>query len=248
MYLYIYDAFLSQPKYASFLAGVERRVTDLDIKGKIARLNILKNTKELITDAVKAGVTTVVAIGDDQTFAKIINVIAPLQVTLGLIPAENNSKIARVLGVPPREPACDVLAARIIKRLDLGIINNYYFLNTAEITNAKISIDCDTYSVEPTTAMNVVRICNVGAFGGEVYSNPTDGILEAVITPIQQRWFSKHSLKPTILPFKKIRINAEDEDGASILTDEQVILKTPADVRIAPGQLKVIVGSNRMFE
>ena len=249
MYLYIYDSFLSHQKYASPLAAIEHRVTDLDVKGKIARLTILKNVKELILDAVKSGVTTIVAVGDDQTFAKIINVIANLNVTLGIIPIDNSSKIARVLGVPPCELACDVVASRIIKKLDLGKINDYYFLNAAEITNANISLLSDSYSVMPTTKLNSIRICNFGWRNDEMISDPTDGVLEAVITPIKSTWLSKKSLEPTVLPFRKIRINATDEtEEVSILTDEQIILKTPAQVEIAPKKLKIIVGSNRLFD
>ncbi len=248
MYLYIYDSLLSHQKYSSFLTNVERRCTDLGINGKIVRLTILKNIKEVVTDAVKRGVTTIVAVGDDQTFAKIINTIAPLDVTLGLIPSDNSSRIARVLGIPPKELACDVIAGRIVKKLDLGRINNYYFLNAAEITNAKVQITCNGYSLAPLTELNTVRICNVGSYGGPIRSNPMDGRLEAIITPIQGGWLSKKELQPTVLPFTKIRIQATGEDVVSILTDEQIILKTPADVEIAPGKLKVIVGTNRMFE
>lgn len=248
MYLYIYDSFLSHQKHASLLAAIERRVTDLDIKGKIARLTILKNVKELVTDAVKSGVTTVVPVGDDQTFAKIINVIAPLDVTLGIIPVDKNSKIARILGVPPRELACDVIASRIIKKLDLGKINNYYFLNTAEIANAKVRINCGTFSVQPTSEHHIIRLCNAGWLNNAMLSNPTDGILEAIITPIETRWLIKRILKPTVVPFTKLQITAEEEGGVSILTDEQIILKTPADVEVMPKRLKVIVGTKRLFD
>ena len=247
MYLYIYDSFLSHQKYASLLAAIEQRVVDLDIKGKIARLSILKNTLELVRDAVRYGVTTVVAIGDDQTFAKIINIIAPLDVTFGIIPVDGKSKIARVLGVPPKELACEVIAARIVKKLDLGKINNYYFLSSAEISNAKVSITCGSYTLQPTTELNTVRICNFGWNKASATSDPTDGILEAIITPFIQKWLTKKELEPTVLPFTKIRINSEVEGGAAILTDEQIILKTPADVEIAPHMLKVIVGTNRLF-
>src|SRR3989344_4656027 len=246
MYLYIYDSFLSEPKYSGLLSSVERRITDLDIKGKIARLSILKNTKELILDAVKNGYTTIVAVGDDQTFAKIINVIAPLDVTFGVIPSDAKSSIARVLGIPPRELACDVLAARSVKKLDLGKINNYYFLNAAEIQNAKVSINCNGYEVMPTTTRNTVRISNIISATDAVKSNPTDGILEAIITPISTRLFMHHALHPTVLPFTKIRIHTDEEGGASILTDEHTILKTPAVVEIAPKQLRIIVGTNRL--
>src|SRR3989339_1961009 len=140
MYLYIYDSFLNDKKYSDLLISIEKRLTDLGIKGKIARLSILKNMKEMIMDGVKEGVQTVVAIGNAQTFAKVINVVADLDVALGLIPVDNNNPIAKVLGIPPKVMACDVLASRIIKKIDLGKINNYYFLNTAQIENGDVTI------------------------------------------------------------------------------------------------------------
>jgi diacylglycerol kinase family enzyme len=248
MYLYIYDSFLSHQKFNTLLSNIEQRVNNLGITGKIARLTILKNMQELISDAVKAGVTTIVAVGDDQTFAKIINAIAPLKVTLGLIPSDGSSKIARVLGVPPKEAACDVVAARIVKQIDLANINGYYFINSAIISNAKVQITCDGYSLAPLTELNTVRICNAGCDGASATSNPMDGKLEAIITPIQSGWLAKKEIQSTVLPFTKIRIQSAGEDVVSIVTDEQVVLKTPASVEVAPGRLRVIVGVNRVFE
>lgn len=247
MYLYIYDSFLSEPKYSGMLSAIERRIADLDIRGRVSRLSVLKNIKELVSDAIKAGYTTIIAVGDDQTFAKVINVIANYDVTFGIIPADGTSTVARVLGVPPRELACDVIAARIVKRLDLGKINNYYFLNAAEIQNAKITILCNNFTVSPTTNNNIVRIANILSDTKVVTSDPTDGILEAIITPIRRSLFMRRQLRPTVLPFTKLRVIAEDEGGAAILTDNQMVLKTPADVEIAPQKIRIIVGTKRLF-
>lgn len=247
MYLYIYDAFLSHQRWQQFLEAVERRVTDLGIAGKIARLTILKNIRELVQDAVRAGVKTIVAIGDDQTFTKMINVVADLNITLGLIPATTNSNIARALGIPPRELACDVLAARIVRKIDLGKINDYFFLDSAHIVNADVRITGDGFSVKPLTRLNTIQLCNVRQADSRVVSNPTDGVLEAVITPVQSSWLSRRRLTSTILPFTRLRIDAAGHD-ASIITDDQVILKTPARVEIVPRKLKVIVGSRRCFD
>lgn len=246
MYLYIYDSFLSDQKYESTLTAIERRVTDLGIQGKIARLSVLKNIKELVQDAVKNGVKTVVAIGDDQTFSKMINIVAELDVTLAIIPVVTNSTAARVLGIPPKELACDVLAARIIRKIDLGKINNYFFLNSAELTNAKVRIVCDGYTLKPVTELNSIKLCNVGVHSSQSISNPTDGVLEAIITPIRGGWLSKKHMTPTVLPFKKISLESDEE--AAIVTDNQVVLKTPAEVIVAPHKLNVIVGNQRLFE
>jgi diacylglycerol kinase family enzyme len=248
MYLYIYDSFLNDKKYADLLIKIEKRLTDLGIKGRIARLSILKNMKELIMDGVKEGVETVVAIGNSKTFAKIINIVADLDVTLGLIPVDNDNSIARILGIPPRALACDVLASRIVKKIDLGKINGYYFINTAEIVNGDVVIEYGDFKVEPTTEKNHITLYNFATNPASRRSSPVDGILEAVITPIKSGLFGHKKISQTVLPFTRIKIGSNAEEQVSILTDEQIITKTPAEIRVVPQKLRVIVGSDRAFD
>ena len=248
MYLYIYDSFLNDKKYTDSLIKIEKRITDLGIKGKIARLSVLKNMKELITDGVKEGVHTVVAIGNAQTFAKVINIVADLDLTLGLIPIDNNNPIAKILGIPPKDLACDVLASRIIKKIDLGKINNHYFINTAEIENGDVVIEYDDFKVEPTTNEHNIILSNFASEGNIFNSSPVDGILEAVITPIRSTLFGKKKISGTVLPFTKIKINSNQEEQIAILTDQQIIMKTPAEISVSPQKLKIIVGSERDFD
>ena len=248
MYLYIYDSFLNDKKYTDSLIKIEKRITDLGIKGKIARLSVLKNMKELITDGVKEGVHTVVAIGNAQTFAKVINIVADLDLTLGLIPIDNNNPIAKILGIPPKDLACDVLASRIIKKIDLGKINNHYFINTAEIENGDVVIEYDDFKVEPTTNEHNIILYNFASDGNIFNSSPVDGILEAVITPIRSTLFGKKKISGTVLPFTKIKINSNQEEQIAILTDQQIIMKTPAEISVSPQKLKIIVGSERDFD
>jgi diacylglycerol kinase family enzyme len=248
MYLYIYDSFLNDKKYTDTLIKIEKRITDLGIKGKIARLSVLKNMKELITDGVKEGVHTVVAIGNAQTFAKVINVVADLDLTLGLIPVDNNNPIAKILGIPPRDLACDVLASRIIKKIDLGKINNHYFINTAEIENGDVVIEYNDFKVEPTTDEHKITLYNFATSGNISGSSPADGILEAVIAPIKSTLFGKKKIPFTVLPFTKIKIGSNQEEQVAILTDQQIIMKTPAEISVAPQKLKIIVGGERGFD
>jgi len=245
MYLYIYDSFLSNPKYTGVLSKIEQRVTDLDVKGKIARLTLLRNIKELISEGIKEGVKTVVAIGDDQTFAKVINVAADLNVVLAFIPVVDDSKFAKMLGIPPRELACDILSGRIIKKIDLGKINNQYFLNSAEISNAAVSIKCNKFQIQPTTKLHKIDILNFGT--SERPSNPTDGFMEAIITPLKKGFFKLRALQSTKLPFTKISISSLGDEPVSILMDQQQIIKTPALIEIVPDALRIIVGSQRAF-
>ncbi len=248
MYLYVYDSFLNDKKYNSLLIKIEQRITDLGIKGRVAKLSILKNMKELISDAVKEGVETVVVVGDNQTFSKVINVIASLDVTLGIIPVDNNNNIAEVLGVPPKVLACEVLASRIIKKIDLGKINNHYFINTAEIINRDVDIQFDNFNVQPTTTDSHIALCNFPN-NQNISANisPVDGILEAIITPVKKGVLGKKNISGTILPFSKIKITSNEEDQVPIIADKNIVMKTPAEVSVEQQKIKVIVGPDRLF-
>lgn len=254
MYLYIYDSFLNNKKYAGVLARIESRLADLDIKGKICRLSILKNMKEVVEDGVNQGIKTVVAVGDDLTFSKIVNIIADLDITLGLIPVNGKSKIAHILGIPNNEYACEVLAQRLIKKLDLGKINQQYFIDSATITSPEVTLEFDNYKISPVTKHSLVSLCNLGFLSGnqtiykERLSNPADGLLEAVVAPLKKGILNKlkGTIKQSIFPFTKIKVGSTGEPAA-IVIDQQAVSKTPAIVTVAPKKLNVIVGSKRLF-
>lgn len=251
MYLYIYDSFLNQKKYFNLLNRIENRLADLEIKGKICRLNILKNMKEVIEDGIKQGVNTIVAVGDDLTFSKIVNIIAELNVTLGIIPV-TKSKIAEILGVPLGEKACDVLAQRLIQKLDLGKINQQYFIDSATINDPDVVLNFEKFQISPVAKNALVSICNLGFLttNQSIYkqrlSIPTDGLLEAVIAPIKSGFLIKKIDRQSIFPFKKIIIGSKAEP-VTITIDQQAVFKTPVEVTIAPKKLKVIVGNKRLF-
>ncbi|KKQ56205.1 MAG: hypothetical protein US74_C0017G0013, partial [Parcubacteria group bacterium GW2011_GWA2_38_13] len=73
MYLYLYDNSLNSNKYHKLLSHIEMRLTDLGIGGKISRLSPLKNLQDLISDEIRFGVKTIVAVGNDETVSMVIN-------------------------------------------------------------------------------------------------------------------------------------------------------------------------------
>lgn len=249
MYFYIYDIFLNNKKFNNILSKIETRLSDLDIKGKICRLNLLKNLKELLEDAKKNGIKTVVAVGDDSTFNKIINVAINLDLTVGYIPLIKTSKIAEILGILPFEGACDILAQRIIKKLDIGKINNYYFIDSAKIINENVIIKLNNFSITPLNN-NHIYFCNLGVelLNYQYRCHPADGLLELIIIPEQKKLLfrTKKTAKQSMFPFTKIKVNAVN-DQATITIDNKLVVKTPADIEIVPEKLKIIVGTNRHF-
>lgn len=258
MYFYLYDSFLSHKKYATVLTKIENRLIDLGINGKIEKMSILKSLKEVIENNIKSGIDTVIAVGNDKTFAKVVPLVAGKNgVTLGFIPI-GESLIARVLGLPRGEKACDVLSARLIEKIDLGKVNNHYFFSTLEISQAKPLVLEDNNGHFRITSLNQgnhFKICNLSILAWEKQPNlkglsdPRDGLLEAIFTPAQKNIFGQTKLdfnKISVFPIKKIKIKSS-EDSIPIIADGETIVKTPVTVQVMPRKLKLIVSKGRQF-
>lgn len=253
MYLYVYDLFLQDRKYAAVLARIEGRVLELGIQGKTERLTVLKQLKEIIEDGIRQGAKTVVAVGNDATIREVIRLTAKHNVTLGFIPLGEPAHIASFLGIPTGEAACDILSARIIERIDLGMINGQYFFSSIDLPGAAVTLECDgKYHVTSTAAESRVSIRNVGDLGGEQlsYSHPQDGLLEAVVqgaAPSRFSFFSRGASKPSVFPIKRMRVTATATEAVSVVADGHFVVKTPLTVEIAPRKLSLIVGKERRF-
>ena len=254
MYLYLYDSFLNKKKYNTVLARIETRLTDLGIGGKIFRLSPLRNVEELIADEIRGGTKTIVVVGNDKTLNQIVNISAQHDCTIGLIPIGPDNTIARIIGIPENEAACNVLAARMVKRIDLGKINNVYFLSSLQLDGAAVTLRCENqYVVTPPRPRSSVTVCNLrplAATGlGAAYFNPEDGLLEVLVQPPASGLFKmrKGSIaSQSVIPFKKLLITSRGS-STSVLTDGQQIIKTPASVEVAPRKLRLIVGKERRF-
>lgn len=246
MYYYLYDSSLSDKKYQNELARIETRLTDLGINGKINRLSFLKNISQIITEEAKRGIKTVVVVGNDKTINQIINLTANLNLTLGLIPVGPNNRIAKLLGIPEGEKACDILSARIIKRLDLGRINNYYFLTCIEMIGEKISLACDNnFFINLEKEKNIINVSNLN-FYRQTLTNPKDGQLDLFIEQSRKRLWRKKEISLSRFQNKLIEINSP-QSIPILINDEKRIVKTPAHIKISNKKLKIIVGKNRSF-
>lgn len=245
------------------LSKIEMRLTDLGIGGKICRMSPLKNIQGLIQDEIRFGVKTIVVVGNDETVASVVNNITNYNmITLGIIPIGEKNRIARALGIFNEMNACDILAARKIEKIDLGKINNIYFISGIRIT-AENSIDLyfeDKYHIISQTHYCDINICNLQPTFFEdrekKLCNPKDGFLEALIQPVQEMSESffgflkkglkkgKNKIKESIIPFKKIYV--QSQKSVTVTTDGHKILKPPVQIEVVPKKLRVIVGRKQV--
>lgn len=246
MYYYLYDSKLSDKKYNNVIAQIETRLTDLGINGKINRLSFLKNINQVLAEEVKRGVKTIVIIGDDKTFGQVINLIAEFNITIGLIPIGPNNTIANLLGIPLDDAACDIISSRIIKKIDVGKINNYYFLTSLEIGGKNITLECDkNFFINLADNNNIINISNLNNCYN-IFSNPTDGKLDIFIENIQNKIFRKNISSLSYFKNSTIRVTG-DKTIPIFLSDEKKIIKTPAEISVEQKKLKIIVGKKRYF-
>lgn len=249
MNIFIYDSFLNHKKYDRLLARVETRITDLGLNGKISRLSLTRNISETVKNELKRGAKTIVAVGNDETVNQIINSLAGSQVPLGIIPiGEENNDIAKSLGIDSADSACDILSARLLAKLDLGLANGIYFLSNASIENQNTTISMsDNYTIE-ATKKGLIHIFNLADPEIKLPPNikvaPDDGTLElAICARGGKNIFSRHD-DQSIFKIKKITIT---NPKTQLILDGVVTLNTPAEITVVKQILNVIVGKNRNF-
>jgi len=224
---------------------MEIRLTDLGLNGKIIRLSGIKNIKGTIQNEIKLGAKTIIAVGNNQTVNKIIGAIIDTDIysdfqkktLLGIIPLGDDNSIAASFGIKNEEEACNILLARRVEKIDLGLVGKHYFLNQARIQSLGTTINIDNYSLE-IMERGEVKIINLLSDPKEtIKSNPHDGLLDIVIDTRKK--------DRTFLTVPKLKISNPQE---KLIIDGVLDIKTPVEVEIMRDKVNVIVGKNRLFE
>lgn len=257
MYYYIYDSFLVDKKHERVLAGIETRLTDLGITGKIGRLTPFTNAKGLIRDEAKRGAETVVVVGNDETIAKVIEGIGDAKITLGIIPVGTPTSIARALGIPDGVDACDILSKRVTQKVDLGVVNGRFFLSQLRIVSGNVSIESEgKYRVTALCADCDITISNLRDADapardshGYASGDPMDGWLDALITPRVAGFSSvfgrKEDKASSVIPMRRASVTAQEPISA--IADGRAFTNDILSIEIVPDKLRIITGRERAF-
>lgn len=250
MYQYIYDNFLSEKRHAKTLAELENRLTDLGIHGRIDRMHPLKSLRESIDDGLRKGVRTIIAVGGDETFKKVLDVLPGKNVVMGYIPFVSPSPIAEMLGIPEGVAACDLLSARLTETLDIGRVNGQYFLTAVSFPAEEMQIECEGKYRIVLGRGGRVSVCNtttIGATHAVTHTgNPFDGYLDAVFVPGTKRFlFRTQGATKSVLLLKKIVARASKP--FTLIADGRALQQQTAEIDVAAERLRVIIGKGRTF-
>jgi len=239
MYYYIYDADLADKKYHKQLVRIEKRLTDLGVNGKVHHLSFLKNISQIIDEEIKRGISALVIVGDDSTVGQLINLLPDNQIPIGIIPINTGGSniIAQSMGINNADIACDILSARIIEDINIGIINQYKFITSLLITNQSCTIECDhNYSISIDNHHSV-EINNL--------RSNQDDYIQIIIRHHTRNWLAiRHQSSNSIIRARKVNITSQQSVTINI-KDENKIIKTPATISILKNHLSFIVGKNR---
>lgn len=233
---------------------VEHRLIDLGINGRVERMAVFKNMRELIEDAIKREAHTVVAVGNDATFSKALSAVAPFPaVSLGFIPMEENTVFGKLLGIPTGPAACDILSKRLLQQVDLGRLAKTFFITSAEVAlHPSVSVECDgLYSISALKADTSVRIDTIGPVltqGLGRLARADDGKIEVVLTPAMPKGMFSRKVgeAPSVFPVTRVKITASE--SLSVTVDGEVVGKTPCEIEVIPKGVKLIVGKDRLLK
>jgi YegS/Rv2252/BmrU family lipid kinase len=113
------------------LPGVQAELQRLGVEHRVEQTRSLEHAGELALDATAAGETTV-TLGGDGLVGAAAGALKHTGGVLGVLPGGRGNDFARVLRIP-LEPvaACAVIAANVVRELDLGVVNERTFISIA---------------------------------------------------------------------------------------------------------------------
>lgn len=239
MFFYLYDTFVLDKSNGATLDKVESRVIELGINGRVEKLTPLRNMKDIIENGIKNDAHTIVAVGNDQTFLRAMQVVAQhTGCVMGYVPFEP-SALSELFGIPSALEGCDALSRRITKLISLGKANQTFFLrNLTGTLPAQTKIKCnDGWGITTQTTQTGLLVENArGQL--DVQLAPQAGSAGFLRKP--------KALHATRLTVNKVTIDHPDQP-VSVLLDDITTLKCPVTCLTKAKALKVIVGKQRQI-
>ncbi|MDD5251784.1 MAG: diacylglycerol kinase family protein [Patescibacteria group bacterium] len=256
MYYYIYDGFLADRKHERTVAAIETRLTDLGLSSKIGRLTPFTNAKGLVRDEVRRGAKTIVAVGNDETVAQVVSAIGDADVTLGIIPVGQTTWVARALGIPEGEAACETLSKRVTQMIDLGRVNGQHFLSRVSVPFGHFTVEGEgSFRICPQVADCEMIVSNLRSpdvalceAGGRLPGDPQDGFLDVLVLTRPStigRLTGRGPSQQTVIPLRRLSIHAEEPITVSV--DGWKMTNKDFLIEIVPERLKIITGKERLF-
>lgn len=252
MYYYIVDPKeFSQKSFERIQNKLYSSLSDYRISGETVRVSSLRTIPQLVEVAFAHSAKTIIAVGNDETLNDVINAVKGREVIIGFIPLQD-CEMGLMLGLRSIESACKTLALRRIALLDLGGVNNNYFLNRisfglsadGQLANffnfSALRKIFNTPSFEVKFSANNSFSGKLSVIAGLILNsryhespsalaNPTDGVLDILLLPKLSR--------TTILKYRKDIAKGQFENipQASLLHVNKMEITAPEGMPLRVG-------------
>lgn len=196
-------------KYEKLQTELQGLLAEFKIAGETARVTPLRSVQELVDTASQRGAKTLIACGNDDTFNLMLAALKGRDFTLGFIPFDEKSNLAKILGIDNIFVGVKTIAGRRIEKIDLAKIAGNYFISYLEFgvmsqniknsglwQNLKLlSSEAKSFSIRVDESYNVTieglggLVANIrsGSSKNEKIANPTDGNLDLLILERQNK-------------------------------------------------------------
>src|SRR3989338_6793005 len=196
MYYYIVDPQkISQREFERVQNLLYSSLSEYHISGEVMRVTGLRTINQLVENAFAHGAKTLVAVGSDDTLHDVINAVRGREVTIGFIPIFD-TEISKLLGVTDIPQADKTIGARRMAELDLGVVNNNYFLSKLsfglgaeasgrfKIFNFKLIKSLfNLPQIEVKFSANNQYQATISVVGGLIINSLTDGVFNVMLLP-----------------------------------------------------------------
>ncbi len=144
MYFYIFDP--GKDKEVKYFERIQGRLLNLlaesHIEGETYRVTAIRTVELLVDQAVGLEAKTIIVVGGDSTLNRTINALVRRQadITVGFVSLDQDSRLGQIFGISSDiEQSVKTLAGRLVANLDLGEINEHYFLSKVELGENQFS-------------------------------------------------------------------------------------------------------------
>lgn len=204
MHYYILDqGQLPIDKYEKLQTELSGLLAEFKVAGETARVTPLRTVQDLVNTASQRGAKTLIACGSDDTFNLMLAALKGRDFTLGFIPFDENSNLAKILGIDSVFTGVKTIAARRIEKIDLAKIADNYFISylefgvmsqniksaglwqnlkllSSESRSFEIRVD-SSYTITISGLGGLVANIRSSSSKSETVANPTDGNLDLLI-------------------------------------------------------------------